>query len=119
MHSTIILDKPICWKICALLGKEPPAKRVAIHESKLAAAVLVPGTGGSLFQVSSFPQIGLLQAVFITTSIPFCVVITVGLISDQQILQNWKTARGLMKKKTLCVLALSLGFGGFREECCI
>ena len=96
-----IQDKPICWKICPTLVKEPPAKRVAIHRRKLPAAVLVPGKIGWLFQMLSFPQLGLLQAVFITTSVPFCVAPTVGLISDRQMWQNWNSSRSF-DKNTMC-----------------
>jgi len=81
--------------------KEPPAKRVAIHRRKLPAAVLVPGKRGWLFQVLSFPQPGLLQVVFITTSVPFCVVVTVGLISDRQMWQNWNSSRSF-DRNTMC-----------------
>ena len=81
--------------------KEPPAKRVAIHRRKLPAAVLVPGKRGWLFQVLSFPELGLLQAVFITTSVPFFVAVTVGLISDQQMWLNWNSSRSF-DKNTMC-----------------
>ena len=89
--------RPICWKICATFENEPPAKSTAMQIRKLPAGALVPGTKGWLCQVNSFPQPGLVHTVLITTSVPICVAVTLGLLPIRQKWQNWNSSRSLDK----------------------
>ena len=96
-----IHERPMCWKICATLGNDPPEKSVAMHRRKLPAAVLVPGIMGWLCQVNSLRQLGFVHSALMTTSVPFSVAVTLGLFSVRQKWQSWNNNRSL-DKNTMC-----------------